>query len=122
TARDAEGRRLPGTVRSEQGEDLAGQQSYVDPVQHVDRAVSRPHCGQLQDGSERRGIEHGIELHTAHDAVFAVPRYARCTDGFAWISCGVPHAITRPKSSTWMIAHVSMTSGMSCSTSSTPRP
>ncbi len=121
-ARDTESCRLTRAVRSEQREHLTGLERQVDAVQHVDRPVSGPHRGELEDG---RDLVVGINpdhLRARHDADFAVPRYARCTDGFAWMSAGVPCAITRPKSSTLIPSHVSITSGMSCSTSNTPSP
>ena len=38
----------------------------------------------------RRGLRRSGRVELGHDGCFAVPRYARCTDGSAWISAGVP--------------------------------
>src|SRR5262249_44418288 len=98
---DRERRRLAGTVRTEQGEHLSRTDLEVDAVEHVDAPVARAHRGQLQDRRDRLVAEHGNGFGR-HDASFAVPRYARCTEGSAWISVGVPRAMTRPKSRTLM--------------------
>ena len=89
--RDRERRRLARAVRSEQREDLAGHAGR-------DRCRAARRCGRSRRGPPRAGaparrpsrrVRARLD-ERGHDADFAVPRYARCTDGSAWISAGVP--------------------------------
>ena len=74
----------------------------VDAVQHVDACRSRRGCRAAR-GRRRRADR----LDGGHGAVRPRCRGTRrSTFGSAWISAGVPLAMMRPKSSTWMYAHV----------------
>ena len=75
-ARDRERRRLPGAVRTEQREHLAGLQREVDAVQHVDACRSRraprtaraPDASRV-DASSRRVDLRGAEVRALHRRV-----------------------------------------------------
>jgi hypothetical protein len=97
-------RYLKKSVDSDTGEESFFQGEYwVDPYSESVWRYNTDIARELEDRGGRRGTTGCVvRLDGGHDADFAVPRYARCTDGSAWISVGVPCAMTRPKSSTLM--------------------
>src|SRR4029077_9985107 len=97
------------TVRAKQSDHAVLRHDDVDAVQHFDAAVGGVHIAQL---------EHRF----GHATSPSEPRYAAWTALSDWISLGVPTAIIRPKSRTWIFAQRLITNSMSCSTSSTQRP
>src|SRR6266566_6720625 len=82
----AQGRRLAGAVRADQGHDLALVHLDGDPLQRLDRAVEGLDVLHFE---QRRPV-------CVHELTAALPRYASITRSFFWISCGVPSAIFSP--------------------------
>ena len=99
--RDREGRRLARAVRAEQRvRPRPARAREVDAVQHVDAAVA---------GADAAQLEHrlaGVDRVVGPTRRLAAPSPCRgrrpAPRRRAWISAGVPRAMTRPKSSTWM--------------------
>ena len=112
----AERRRLARAVRPEQRVHLPRLQHQVDAVQHVDACRSRRGCRAAR----------AVRVDRRHGSLALGPqrcrgrRPARRDRPGSRAVC--PCAMTRPKSSTLMCSHASITNGMSCSTSSTPSP
>ena len=108
----AQGRRLAGAVRADQGHDLAVADAQRDALERVDRAVVA--CGRRR-ARARTPPSALIRRRLARGR----PRSrARC----ACTSAGVPSAIFSPYSSTVQRSETPITTFMSCSIRSTVRP
>jgi hypothetical protein len=64
------------------------------------------------DAAEVADVEAALPLEQPRQTAASAPRYASITAGFRRTSSGVPSAITRPKSSTWIRSAVLITSPM----------
>ena len=140
-ARDLERRRLPGAVRAEQREHLAGRHDEVDAVEHVDGAVAG---ARRRRSASARGLRRGPassppprqpgRSRAAHDGVerrrrrrrrllLSPPRYAARTLGVRLDLVGRAGRDDVDRSrARGCASHAPITKLMSCSTSSTPSP
>ena len=117
------GRRSPRSRRRRHGARGAARPRPAPPRRCRDRAPRRPRRRRPRPGSRRSAsasASTGAPSPTSAPA--PAPRYAARTAGSACTSAGVPTAMMRPKSSTWMREQVPITNPMSCSTRSTARP
>src|SRR5665213_3271160 len=100
-----ERRRLACAVWAEEREHRPRWDNEADAAENLDAPVAGVQIDELDGGRGHAGT------------LVSAPRYAAWTRASAWISAGVPCAINRPKSRTWMRRHTRMTSSTSCSTS-----
>src|SRR5436190_2515561 len=103
----AQGRRLAGTVRADQRDDLALVDLDRYPLQGLDVSVEAVDI---------------VELEHRHCDQPAFPRYASTTRSFSRTSCGRPSAIFSPWSKTVMRSDTPMSPFMSCSIRRMVRP
>ena len=129
---------LPAPFGPSSANTWPGGHDEVDAVQHVDRAVAGAHVAQLERAggapSARRRRPSAVASlaqrpRRACGAASADRLLARRRRGTRRAPprspaprSGVPSAMIRPKSSTWMCSQAPITKLMSCSTSSTPSP
>src|SRR5262245_31141114 len=114
--------RLAGTVGADQAHELALAHLEIEPAEDLHRAIRGVHGFETQHQESGRPRPPVDVPPREPPGSRAVPRYARITSGWAWISAGGPSAITRPPLSTMTVSEIPITSRMSCSTTKTVTP